>query len=290
MQMRSLKKQQTGISLVELMVSMLIGIATIGVAMAALLHIRALSGVSVDHSELSTQASHILRMIGEQTRQAGSIRLDIGSQINKNEDGKYLTKPSIYDDVTLLAPKSNDRNPISSDNNHPIILTQQSYPEYSSTADASDLLMSFNISDCHGDNNGLGTITSAFRLQNNNLICHGSNGTEHVIAQNIADFQINYFIQKDSNLAQPKIIKTNTISSAEENDVYAIEVCLTIFGKTTAELPRDTTFPTCSLTNAGTPATFNVHAPEIPAIRNDKIHTTLRNTFQIRSQGLTEIY
>ena len=70
---------QRGLSLVELLVGLLLGMLIIAVALGALMASRAVSGTVSDASQLQQQASHIFRVMGRQIRQAGSLRLLLSS-------------------------------------------------------------------------------------------------------------------------------------------------------------------------------------------------------------------
>ena len=75
---KQLKKQtQRGVTLIELMVGITIGLLTIAVAMGALMVSRGVSGTVSDASLIQQQASYAMRVIGQQLRQAGSLRLNL---------------------------------------------------------------------------------------------------------------------------------------------------------------------------------------------------------------------
>ena len=66
------KPRQRGLSLVELLVGLFLGLLIIGVAMGALMASRAVSATISDASQLQQQASHLFRVMGRQIRQAFS--------------------------------------------------------------------------------------------------------------------------------------------------------------------------------------------------------------------------
>ena len=64
---------QRGVTLVELMVGIAIGLLVVAVATSALMVSRGISGTVSDASGLHQQAAHAMRVIGQQVRQAGSL-------------------------------------------------------------------------------------------------------------------------------------------------------------------------------------------------------------------------
>ena len=63
------KSFQRGMSLIELMVGLAIGLLTISVALGALMVSRGVSGTVTDASQLQQQASYAFRVMGQQIRQ-----------------------------------------------------------------------------------------------------------------------------------------------------------------------------------------------------------------------------
>ena len=78
---------QRGVTLVELMVGIAIGLLVVAVATSALMVSRGISGTVSDASGLHQQAAHAMRVIGQQVRQAGSLYL------NLNPTGAATTDP-----------------------------------------------------------------------------------------------------------------------------------------------------------------------------------------------------
>ena len=64
---------QRGVTLIELMVGITIGLLTVAVAMGALMVSRGISGTVSDASTIQQQAAYAMRVIGLQLRQAGSL-------------------------------------------------------------------------------------------------------------------------------------------------------------------------------------------------------------------------
>ena len=79
------RPRQRGLSLVELLVGLFLGLLIIGVAMGALMASRAVSATVSDAGQLQQQASHLFRVMGRQIRQAGSLRLLLASHKKATE-------------------------------------------------------------------------------------------------------------------------------------------------------------------------------------------------------------
>ena len=93
------RHHQSGATLIELMVGITIGLLTIAVAIGDLLVSRGVSTSVSDVTGLQEQASYAFRIIGQQLRQAGSIRLDLAS--NK-PDGTAIVPEDVVAFETVL--------------------------------------------------------------------------------------------------------------------------------------------------------------------------------------------
>ena len=80
---------QRGVTLIELMVGITIGLLTVAVAMGALMVSRGISGTVSDASTIQQQAAYAMRVIGLQLRQAGSLRLNLDPGTSATESN-YL--------------------------------------------------------------------------------------------------------------------------------------------------------------------------------------------------------
>ena len=66
-------RMQRGVTLIELMVGVAIGLLVVAVAMSALMVSRGVSGTVSDESGLQQQAAYAMRLMAKQMRQAGSL-------------------------------------------------------------------------------------------------------------------------------------------------------------------------------------------------------------------------
>src|SRR5574344_762034 len=71
-------KNQIGLTLMELMIGLAIGLLVVAVATAALMGTRSVTGTVSDISGIQQQAAYVMRTFGTQLRQAGSLYLDLG--------------------------------------------------------------------------------------------------------------------------------------------------------------------------------------------------------------------
>ena len=149
---------------------------------------------------------------------------------------------------------------------------------YSSATDAS------LFRDCLGqqDSTKPTLIQSQFVLDTttNELMCAGSNGTKQPIIQNVADFQVRYLVQTDAVLGLPKIQYVNaTTASTDWSRVFGLEVCLSLYGIESIDMPAGSTYKGCDGTD--------IDMTTLASPRTKRLHMTFRNVYQLRSQGLT---
>ena len=77
----ALARSQRGVTLIELMIGIAIGLLTIAVAMGSLMVSRGVSGTVSDASSIQQQGAFAMRTIGLQLRQTGSLRLNLNPGI-----------------------------------------------------------------------------------------------------------------------------------------------------------------------------------------------------------------
>src|SRR5574344_3153321 len=71
-------KFQAGLTLIELMIGLAVGLLVVAVATVSLLGSRSVTGAVSDISGIQQQAAYVMRTFGTQLRQAGSLYLDLG--------------------------------------------------------------------------------------------------------------------------------------------------------------------------------------------------------------------
>ena len=86
-------RRQAGVTLIELMVGIAIGLMVVAVALGALMVSRGVSGTVSDASNIQQQAAYAMRVIGAQIRQAGSLYINMTYQTNNADP--YLAQVAI---------------------------------------------------------------------------------------------------------------------------------------------------------------------------------------------------
>lgn len=282
---------QRGISLIELLVGIVIGLLTVIVAMGALLVSRNVSGTVSDASQMQQQAANAFRIIGQQMRQAGSLRLNLaaqkpeGSAIDMADKVAFETKVGDFDPVNTIRGKS---SPASSEYSVTVAFRNYAEPVYTSASDAS------LFRNCLGRTTSSSLMQSAFVLYVNpddptqrELRCDGSapSGTAdpQAIAQNVANFQVRYLVQADvAPFGNPQIRYFDADGvGANWSKVTAVEVCLVLYGTELVEMPSGTAYVDCD-------SSTSVDMTTLAAPRKNRTHLVFKNVYQIRSQGLVK--
>ena len=277
---RLLRRAERGVTLVELMVGIAIGLMVVAVALGALLASRSISGTVSEVTSLQQQAAYAFRVIGQQIRQAGSLELNLNPSIvlNPASDANPAMSPVAFDapDPTGARPPFVRASSTLDATTTPLSVTVgfQNYVEETVAASETSLL-----SDCLGQNAALAAggslgatpvLTSKFEHEasKNELVCTGTGSAgRQAIIGNVTDFQIRY-VEQTPGTTTLKYLPANPLPSNWSN-IYAIEVCLELTGTETVPTPS-ATYKNCS----GTDTAYG-----------DRLRMIFRNVFQIRSQG-----
>lgn len=269
--------KQAGVTLIELMVGITIGLLTIAVATGALMVSRGVSGTVSDASQIQQQASYAFRVIGQQLRQAASIQLHLAVQ-------KAPGTPIEASDVVAFTPDSSikpiDGKDSPTTGEYKLKVEYQNYAEPSFTS-ASDVSL---FRDCLGNQPSSTKIVSQFVLENDELRCAGADNTRQSILRNVAEFQVRYLVQTGGATGLPTIQYVDAAGvGADWTRVFGVEVCLVLFGDEPISLPDGATYNGCdpaagpiNMSNTGT----------LAANRKNRLHMPFRNVYQLRSQGL----
>lgn len=262
---------QRGLTLVELLVGLAIGLMTIAVAIGTLVISRQVSGSVSEASQLQQQAAQAFRSIGQQARQAGSLRLNL-AYAKDSSQSVDLADPVAFEVPTGVTTVGGVDTATGSQDQ--LTLAYQDYTEElvgSNTAQS-------QFRDCLGQA-GAGTpsvVRSGYSLDkpsgatSGELDCRGSAGSAQPIIENVADFRVRFLLQ-GGDLGNPtmRYRTAGTLAAADWPHVQAIEVCLEMEGN--ENLPA-TTVPYLNCANQS-------------VVRGQKLRMVLRNTYQIRSQG-----
>ena len=250
--------QENGLTLVELLVGISIGLLVIGVATGALLASRGISGTVSDATNIQQQAAYAMRVIGQQVRQSGSLHLDVPAIPEPNSE-VFLVKRK-----EKLVEYDADKNETT----------------FRFSADDMD-----NSRDCLGgpaaaDAND--SISSKFSLVKNELKCTGTGGGGiQPIIKDVADFKIRYLIQTNNTNGNTRIEYKDTPSDNDE--IQAVEICMVLYGSEVINVPTGSTYSGCTLDADGAP--IKIDMTTLTGDRANRLHLVFRNVFQLRSQG-----
>lgn len=281
---------QRGATLIELMVGITIGLLTIAVATGALMVSRGISGTVTDASQLQQQASYAFRVLGQQLRQAGSMRLNLNAESTNPADPilsdaavAFAPDPLIHAIVPGVSPTtpavSGKDTPASGE--YALSVAFSNYSEQSFTA---ALGASF-FRDCLGAQPSATMIQSQFALENGEIRCAGTDNTPQPILRNVADFQVRYLVQTGGATGTPTIQIVNAATAgANWASVYGVEVCLVLYGDEAINMPAGSSYSGCTGT-AVDMTTLPVDTATVK--RKNRMHMAFRNVYQLRSQGLT---
>ncbi|WP_027016849.1 PilW family protein [Comamonas composti] len=276
-------RRQTGVTLLELMVGIAIGLLIVAVAMGALIGSRSVSGTVSDVSGIQQQAAYAMRVIGQQLRQTGSLRL------NLNPSGAPADSSSLIPvGFEALIPLDG----ASKATVIPLVHTTNgfttNYSRYKESAFSNTSGTSF-ARNCLGgpkDSESDTLLESIFQFSNGQLKCGGNGESPQPMVSNVADFQVSYLQQDNTTRGETRIkyIRTAAEKSALQSTtdgmlkVQAVEVCLLLYGDELMDLPADGTYTDCS----GASQKY----ASLTGTRARRMHLAFRSVFQLRSQGL----
>lgn len=262
-------KNQTGLTLIELMVALALGLLVVGVATTAMLGTRNVTSSVSDVSGIQQQAAYVMRVFGTQLRQAGSLYLDLGLDA--------ATGTGDIEANTAFQLRGSTASSISENSGTVTIrFTGYEEPTFINQGPISRNCLGVPGTITAGETV---TIESIFTLNGNNLRCQGNGANVQPIAQNVANFQVRYLLQSN-DAANPTMLYTNAAGVGNNNwsRVQGVEVCLVLFGNNAIDLPAGTSYTDCDGTA--------VNMTTLAGARRNRMHYVFRNVFQLRSQGL----
>jgi len=283
--------RQCGVTLIELMVGIAIGLIVVAVALGALMASRGISGSVSEATSLQQQASYAFRVIGQQIRQAGSLELSLNPSIAPTaSDANAAMAPVAFDPpdpAGTRPPFSRASSTLVADTTPSFTVGYQNYTEtITPPPPASTPVVSSLLRDCLGQNPAIGSggslastpvITSKFQrnTNTNELVCVGAGGgSGQPIIGNVTDMQVRYVQQTPNTTNLQYLPASGVIANAASaagtwTNVYAVEVCLELTG--TEHAPTaDATYINCS----GATTSYG-----------NRLRMVFRNVYQIRSQG-----
>ena len=257
-------KFQAGLTLIELMIGLAVGLLVVAVATVSLLGSRSVTGAVSDISGIQQQAAYVMRTFGTQLRQAGSLYLDLG--LDADGDGEITS-------ATAFQLRGNSEQAITEAEGTGAITIQYTGYEEPTFANAGPISRN-----CLGAPGSIpagttASIESIFTLNGTDLRCN-----DQPIAQNVAAFEVRYLLQ-GTDQDDPTMLYTNRAGVADWNRVQGVEVCLVLFGTERIDVPAGGVSYTGCDGNA-------VDITALTGNRTNRMHYVFRNVFQLRSQGL----
>lgn len=255
-------KFQAGLTLIELMIGLAVGLLVVAVATVSLLGSRSVTGAVSDISGIQQQAAYVMRTFGTQLRQAGSLYLDLG--LDADGEGEITS-------ATAFQLRGSTDTAIAENNGSVTIrFTGYEEPTFANAGPISRNCLGAPGSIPAGTT---ASIESIFTLNGTDLRCN-----DQPIAQNVAAFQVRYLLQ-GTDQDDPTMLYTNREGVADWNRVQGVEVCLVLFGTERIDLPEGASYTGCDGSTA-------VNITTLAAPRTNRMHYVFRNVFQLRSQGL----
>nr|WP_326528284.1 PilW family protein [Rhodoferax sp.] len=278
---------QRGVTLIELMVGIAIGLLVVAVAMGALMVSRGVSGTISDASAIQQQSAYVMRVIGLQLRQAGSLYLN-PNPADAPADSPAMV-PVAFETVATSPTRSFDpATDTLSSASGALTVGYRRYKEsvYTSAADQTITrnCLGGPSDDAASPSNTDQRVDSVFQLVGSELRCQGNGGTAQPIAQNVANFQVRYLMQDNTVPTNPTIQYVAAAAVTDWLKVQAVEVCLVLYGSEAIDMPTDGTSTYRDCDAASTP----VDMATLTGTRARRMHVAYRNVFQLRSQGLTK--
>lgn len=274
--------KQKGVTLVELMVGLAVGLLVVAAAMVGLLASRGLSGSVSDASGIQQQAAYALRVLGLQLREAGSLHL------NPSTNGSA-------DPADPLAPVGFEIRASNGGNVFDLNATEQIINEASGKltigfarykvpvyTDATAQALARNCAGNPGNDSPDARVESIFEFDSANaqLKCGGNGAASQPIVDHVADFQTRYLVQDNGSSGDPKIKYVDASSVTNWRAAQAVEICLVLYGNEPVSMPVGSSYTDCG-GNA-------VDMTTLGGARSNRMHLVFRNVFQLRSQGLND--
>lgn len=283
--------RQSGVTLIELMVGLAIGLLVVAVAMGALMVSRGISGTVSDASGIQQQGAYILRVVSQQLRQTGSLYLNPDPVGGNSTD---VLSPVAFEimarasDVTQSFRQEDTL--VGGDNT--VTTRFRRYQDNVFLADnatSTTIGTDFLARNCVGAPGNSSTdqrVESIFTFDSttNELQCGGNGTAAQPIAQNVAQFQVTYMVQTTDAAGNTTVqyTKGSDMPAAATDPtwrrVQGVQVCLVLYGSEPIDMPAGSSYTDC----AGT----SVNMTTLTGERKNRMHLLFRNTYQLRSQGL----
>ena len=283
--------RQSGVTLIELMVGLAIGLLVVAVAMGALMVSRGISGTVSDASGIQQQGAYILRVVSQQLRQTGSLYLNPDPAGGTSTDVLSPVAFEIKADAVGSGNSFVQEESLSGAGTS-VTTAFRRYQDNVFLADnatSTTIGTDFLARNCVGAPGNSSTdqrVESIFAFDSttNELQCGGNGTAAQPIAQNVAQFQVTYMVQTTDAAGNTTVqyVKGSDMPAAATDPkwrrVQGVQVCLVLYGSEPVDMPAGSSYTDC----AGT----SVNMTTLTGERKNRMHLLFRNTYQLRSQGL----
>lgn len=284
---------QRGVTLVELMVGLAIGLLVVAAAMVGLLASRGISGSVGDASAIQQQAAYALRVIGLQLRETGSLYLNSNPNDPGDPDNALA---AVGFEIRAAAGNGfdlNDTQQIINGADGKLTLGHARYKvRTTDESDATGQSLARNCVGGPGDASSDARVESIFEFDaaKGQLKCGGNGAASQPVIDHVADFQVRYLLPDASSTALDRTMTYVAAGSVINwSDVRAVEVCLVLYGSEPVGMPGGSTYVGCVGAD-GNPGSIDMtDTAQVGAARVNRMHMTFRNVFQLRSAGLASV-
>lgn len=289
---------QRGVSLIELLVGIAIGLLVVAVAGGALMASRGISGTVSDASVLQQQAGFAFRVIGQQVRQAGSLYLNLDPANHTGSEVDRYALPVAFETRAASTEAGHGFSPRDDTISGTDSSLTVGYRRYSEAVfnPRNDAYPNESLSrNCVGGPANGDTylrVESRFTLQDGNLRCGGNNTATapQPIVGNVANFRVRYLLTTGTGDGNPQIQYVNAATAGSDwSRVAGVEVCLVLYGSESIDMPSGSNYTDCdgsTSVDMSSAASLDMGGNAIGSARARRMHVVFRNIYQLRSQGL----
>lgn len=249
--------QQRGVSLIELLIGIAIGLLVVLAAIGSLVYTRTSSTAVGDSTRLQQDASTVFRVLGHQIRQGGARRIVTSLPGSANVEfnsayGGFGANPNTGSTLILQGTDGAGNAPDTLQVSH----------------DTDPVIQSV---DCLGAASLVANnVQNTFSVVGNELRCLGSgSATAFALVQGVEDFQVWYGFRTGDNLQYRTATAIGAVVPAPWDQVETVQVCLRLAGELGNNPGADVTG--CNGENI---------------VSDGRIRRVLFRVFNIRNQGL----
>lgn len=216
-------KAQSGTSLVELMVSLVIGLLVVLVALGTLASTRTASRAVDDSTRLQQDATTVFRIMGRSARQAGAWRLidtatGSGRVVFNTAYTGIADNPTPWQPIWIMGTDGEGTAPDT------LTIHRDSQAQVADSVDC--------IGEASTDLNG---VRDTFSVDNGMLRCDGSGPTQGALAliSGVEDLQVWYGLRQGGGLRYVTASELAVLTPARWNQVESVRICLRLVGELT---------------------------------------------------------